>query len=219
MIEGIVGLPGNGKTLLACKMLHEAAAKGKRCFANFTSPAGVWERVVWEDIIKMENAFVLIDEAHMWFPSREWSRQGQDVLGIFQQHRKAGLDLVWIAQHENRVDVALRELTAYLHFCRKIGPIVIDLVYEACGKQKTRSEWFYGPHYYGLYWTEERVLGRGEKTSSPIVGVEPNFARYEDPLFDHVTIAKREKGSIAEKAPERTFYVSPWGGGMVEYED
>ena len=218
MIEGIVGLPGSGKTLLACRMIEKARKEGKRCFANFSSPDGRWERVVWDEIVKLDNCFVLLDEAHMWFPSRDWNKQTQDVLGIFQQHRKLGMDLVWIAQHENRIDVALRELTAYLHWCRKIGPFIIQLTHEACGKNKTKTQVWLASDYYGDYWTEERVLGRNERTDAPIVGVEPNFARYVDE-FGHVRIVRRERNAEPSgEQPERCYYVSPWSHRMVEFD-
>lgn len=212
-----MGLPGSGKTLLACRMLERAKREGKRCFANFSSVRGDWERVRWEEVVRLEDAFVVLDEAHMWFPAREWARQTQDVLGIFQQHRKVGLDLVWIAQHESRVDVALRELTAFLYSCRKVGPVIISLRHEACGKSKVGSEVWLASRYYGAYWTEERVLGRDEVCDDPIVGVKPNYARCVDEL-GHVRIVKMDGGEIPRGfTVERYYYRSKWSSQIVDF--
>ncbi|MBA4292694.1 hypothetical protein C0431_06945 [bacterium] len=126
MIEGIVGLPGNGKTLLAVRRILSALEARRRVLANFHSnPAGNWEFALWEDMKEASDALCVIDEAHMWFSARNWSKTVQTDLSIFQQHRKNGLDMIWVAQHENRVDVGIRELTAWIWDCRLIGQFVV----------------------------------------------------------------------------------------------
>lgn len=121
MIEGVVGLPGAGKTLWTVKRMLEAVKKKRRVVANFPSTKDLWETELWIDMVEEYQAWCVIDEAQMWFSAREWSKTKQVDLGVFQQHRKNGLDLTWIAQHENRVDVGLREITAFIWRVGRIG--------------------------------------------------------------------------------------------------
>lgn len=111
-IWGITGLPGAGKSLYAVHLMEKLQARGKRVLSNFHTRGGLSDFALWNDMKMATNAACIIDEAQTWFPSRFYKEQSKTELSAFQQHRKRGLDLYWIAQHEDRVDVALRELTA-----------------------------------------------------------------------------------------------------------
>lgn len=185
MIEGVVGLPGSGKTIFLVHRLLEARRAGRRTIANFSSAdcPPRWERLPWQSITWVEDAFVAIDEAHMWFPARSWDKTTQKELGYFQQHRKAGLDLIWSAQDFSRVDVALRELTAFAWSCQKVGPFVILRKFELSSQQRGMSlkrEILFAPLIYPRYFTEERVLLRDEISRAPIVGVRPKLVQVEN---------------------------------------
>jgi hypothetical protein len=54
---------------------------------------------------------VLIDELNLWAPSRLWEKLGLGVLQRWAYARKDGLDIVWSAQHEARIDKVAREVT------------------------------------------------------------------------------------------------------------
>lgn len=223
-IEGIVGYPGAGKTLYGVHKLLAAKAAGMRCFANLTCGLDPkqWDRVVWKDVVRLQNAFVLLDEAHMWFPARAYSQTTQAELAVFQQHRKAGLELCWIAQHESRIDVALRELTTCIHYIKPIKLPFLKMVNlvitcEGVSNRVLRRRFFWGGRYFGAYFTEERVLGRDEVTDAPLVGVYPNYARYIDEMgrVRIVAIEDVPQGTF----PDKLYYRSSvtWGGRMVEY--
>lgn len=117
-------MPGGGKTLFAVHKLLEARSARRRTVANFHSTRGLWEYALWDKMVEADNCLCVIDEAHMWFSARTWNKQSQADLAVFQQHRKNGLDLVWIAQHENRVDVAIREVTAWVWRVNRVGPMI-----------------------------------------------------------------------------------------------
>jgi len=169
MIESYTGLPGSGKTLNAVRRLLQAKAKGIPTFANFHSRSKSWDYVLFNDIKYLETGLVVLDEAHMSFSSRNWSKTTQEQLGLFQQHRKLGIDLIWIAQSASRVDLALRELTAYEHQHMKFGRFVrvrvIDPAMADSKRRPIKRYWYYiersiTDHYY----TEERIgdiNGRG----------------------------------------------------------
>src|SRR4051812_30452061 len=93
MIEAIVGLPGSGKTLWAVHRLLQAKKRGRHALANFLSRTGSWDFGLWADIAEAGNCLAVIDEAHMWFSARTWTKTNQLELSYFQQHRKEGVDL------------------------------------------------------------------------------------------------------------------------------
>lgn len=162
MIEGITGLPGGGKTLYAVRRLLEAKNKGRDVLANFHSRTGSWRFGLWSEVASAGNCLAVIDEAHMWFSARNWTKTQQHELAVFQQSRKEGLDLLWIAQHENRVDVAVREVTAFLWRCRRVGRFIVcrqttpDDPKQVTGRKIFRID----PGLYQHYFTEERIGDR-----------------------------------------------------------
>lgn len=153
MIEGIVGLPGNGKSLFATLLMEQAAKSGRRVLANF--PTEFSEFALWEDMVEADNCDCFIDEAQMWFSARNWTRTTQIELGVFQQHRKNGMNMYWIAQHENRVDVAMREITAYYNRVRKFGDfILVSRFTPDDAKTCMGRRLFFGPRLYDRYDTK-----------------------------------------------------------------
>jgi hypothetical protein len=110
------------------------------------------------------NALVIIDEAQMWFGSRAWQKNTQDELSYFQQSRKEGLDLIWIAQHEARVDTGLREITAYYKRCSMLfrsGVCRVRTVVPEDDKKTLESKLFKPSNsLFRHYWSEQRILSR-----------------------------------------------------------
>jgi hypothetical protein len=64
---------------------------------------------------------VAIDELNLWAPSRLWQELGIGVLNRWAYVRKDGLDIVWSAQHEARIDKVAREVTDHIWACRSFG--------------------------------------------------------------------------------------------------
>lgn len=52
----------------------------------------------------------VIDEIHVYFGAREWQNTGTDCSWFLTQHRKLGCDVVFITQHPDQCDKALRRL-------------------------------------------------------------------------------------------------------------
>lgn len=159
-IHAIVGLPGMGKTLYGVHMLRRV--KGRDRMSNLFPRSNEWRFVLWEEMKRAGHGVVLIDEAHMWFSSRELADQVE--LAAWQQHRKQGLDLWYTVQDINRVDKAVRELTAYMHLVRKFGDFVMvatyfpeDLNKNPPGKAAMRKIAWITPGDYSSYWTEQIV--------------------------------------------------------------
>lgn len=220
MITGIVGLPGDGKTLLGVKFLLDDMAEGRKVYANFSSRKQRWDRVSWSKVMQLMNATVLIDEAHMWFPARSSLRETtKHELAIFQQHRKGGLNFIWTAQHEDRIDVALRELTAFVYQCRRFGPFVLWSKFQGLKSTQMLQRGIIRINkYQHEYWTEERVLGRDEVATETVVGCRPNWARYDDG-FGRVWWRERNNGGPFLGRPESLWYESPYGGPWVRWDE
>lgn len=161
MITAITGYPGAGKTLFAVAQMVRAIRNGRRVVANFHSPTNLWRFALWEEMSAEDDCLCVIDEAHMWFSSRAWRDQSRSDLAAFQQHRKRGLDMIWIAQHENRVDAAIREVTATVTRVRRLGPVARyvtrdPMVIGRDGVIKTGFYWW--PSWaYNLYFTDEII--------------------------------------------------------------
>jgi len=52
----------------------------------------------------------VIDEVHVHFGAREWQQTGTDCTWFLTQHRKLGCDVIFITQHPEQTDKALRRL-------------------------------------------------------------------------------------------------------------
>jgi len=214
MIEGIVGLPGYGKTLFLVKRLIEAKGAGRTVYANFSSRKGRWDRLGWKSLIDHEDCVIGIDEAHMWFPARGYQNTTQNELGYFQQHRKAGVDLLWTAQNVARVDVALRELTAFFWKVDKLGDYIVARRYDDINfTSASKRIIFSAERYYPEYWTVERVLSRDEQSDMAIVGVRPSHARLEywDGSSVFLEVANHEELELQGIVKVERFYKDIFG--------
>jgi hypothetical protein len=124
MVEGYVGLPGYGKTYaMVSRALEVARRKGHQSeiFSNVPL-VGIRFTLIesFEELVGCQNGTILLDELGVWMSSRDSMKLPKPVRDMLAQHRKNGLDLYWTAQHENRVDSIIRELTAICWRCRKL---------------------------------------------------------------------------------------------------
>lgn len=130
MVEGVVGLMGEGKTYFTTLRALEALKDGKRVVANYAIHGGTVCNT-WDDLLdatipeivdgkpKKMDTLCIIDEANLWCPSRFWAKLDPRLLYAWSQSRKFGLDILWTAQHEARVDTALREITYQIWLSRR----------------------------------------------------------------------------------------------------
>jgi len=116
MIKGIVGLPGEGKTLWASKQIFEAINLGDIVYSNVhVNDTGDW--YYYEDfnlLTGIQKAFVVLDEAQVYMNSRNWKDFPPAFQAFAQQHRHQGVDILALTQNLNRVDITFRELVQEL---------------------------------------------------------------------------------------------------------
>jgi hypothetical protein len=162
MIQFVEGLPGAGKTILAVRWMLEARKEGRECLANFHCKTDAWQFGLWDDMKHADNKLCMIDEAYMWFNSRNYREQSTGDLAVFKQSRKNGMDLVCIDQAFERVDVAIREVTAFVWKTKKVGQFFVLKKFEPGRENKplARKVWRFQPELARHYWTEQYIGSR-----------------------------------------------------------
>ena len=117
MIEGAVGYPGAGKTYYAIFRAQRELKKGRAVYANFAIDGT--KLITPITMFQIEpGAFVILDEAQLWFGSRGWKDFGDDMTAFFSQTRKVGYTLLWISQDLSTVDKIIRDRTHLIHQLR-----------------------------------------------------------------------------------------------------
>lgn len=140
MIEGVVGLMGQGKTYYATREALKARDSGREVYANYyIEGCHYWSK--WSQVYDIRSGLIIIDEANLVCPSRFWQKVDPRLLYWWSQSRKLGLDILWTAQHEARVDTALREITYRVWRSRRVGRLFVWTAYvpEELRKEKRRA--------------------------------------------------------------------------------
>lgn len=121
MIEGYIGRPGSGKTYALTRRLLRIADKGRPVYANYHiehENVHVFEPA---DLMDLPPGVVALDEAHLYFPARGSLKLPMSWLAMMSQTRKRGWDILWTAQHENRIDRVVRDITNLMWHCQAWG--------------------------------------------------------------------------------------------------
>lgn len=119
----ITGRPGTGKTYILVKKALQFLAQGREVWSNF--------KIVWpkpnlhfftkiSELVLVKNGIVLMDEAQIYFNSRNWEALDERLQYKLQQHRKDGLDIYGTVQNFKRIDTLMRELVAFYYECSNI---------------------------------------------------------------------------------------------------
>jgi hypothetical protein len=127
-LYGIAGLTGEGKTYVMTRLGIKELERSKpdvqlyACY-HINYPE-LQDRIHFFDSTKeflsMENAIVLIDEASIWFNSRNWNSLDPKVQYKILQHRKDGLKIFATAQFWDGVDKYVRQNAHRYYEVKKI---------------------------------------------------------------------------------------------------
>jgi len=161
MVIAYTGKPGSGKTLSAVRYIVKDHRKTIYTNVKLEIPNKDIIRVVpsnLQDLKKLKDGIVFIDEANFVFSSRFWSRIPKDVIQFWAMHRKRGVDLILTSHSLKRIDVILRELVSYEIRCKTLGVFIINNWYDVDYNEKVKSSIFFGPRYYKYYDTYEMVV-------------------------------------------------------------
>ncbi len=115
MITAYVGLPGAGKTYGLVLEALKALQDDRDVYSNFyIDKEGITKISGFRDLLRIRNGVVILDELNLWFPSRLWNKIPPEILSLWAQSRKRGLDVFYSSQHLDRVDKVIREITNYV---------------------------------------------------------------------------------------------------------
>lgn len=82
------------------------------------------DHVDWVNYRFPKNSAILIDEAQLYFNSREFSKLtkngvGMELLDYLTMCRHYDVDIFFITQSSNRIDLQIRELSDYVFYLKK----------------------------------------------------------------------------------------------------
>jgi len=162
MVIAYTGKPGAGKTLSAVRYIVKD--RRQTVFSNVKLeipnkniveilPSNV------QDLKKLRDGIVFIDEANFVFSSRFWSRIPKDLIQFWAMHRKRGVDLILTSHSLKRIDIILRELVSYEIRCKTLlnGVFVVNNWYDVDYADKVKTSVFFGARFYKYYDTFEIV--------------------------------------------------------------
>lgn len=115
MIEGIFGLPGQGKTYEAVRRLLYRADLGRQCYSVTPVDHPNVELIRYEDVVDpyLPPGTIFLDEVHIKLPAGMHQRLDEDWFAKLSQTRKDRHSLLYTAQHESKVLKQLRDNTNY----------------------------------------------------------------------------------------------------------
>lgn len=124
MIEGIFGLPGQGKTYEGARRVLHAADNGRQCYSVTPINHPNVMTIEYDDVTDpwLPPGLIFLDEVHLVLSYTVWSRLDPKWFEKLSQTRKDGHDLIYTSQHESKVLKQLRDNTNYGWQTRAWGP-------------------------------------------------------------------------------------------------
>ncbi len=162
-IIAIDGGLGAGKSYLGVMLLYDEFLLGRPVYSN--SDVRFATRVAtWEQVCSIRDGVFLWDEAHLDIDSRMFGSNVSTTPWLTQT-RKLGVDIVYVTQNIDQVDIRLRRLTDVLIRCNKVSDdfgnrgtrfIVVEL--QPSPRIISDSTLAHSPFYYSLYDSYGLVL-------------------------------------------------------------
>jgi hypothetical protein len=118
MVEGFCGLPASGKTYYLAKLGTEAIKQGRPVYANFKLKGARYFKNLRE-VFHVRRGLILVDEINLLCPSRFWTSFPPSLAYFWSQTRKFQLDIYWTAQHPDRVDRIIKEISNWIWLIRR----------------------------------------------------------------------------------------------------
>lgn len=146
MINIITGKPGSGKSYFLAKKIKELLLKGKQVYVPSYfqvkyngSNLHYFEKL--EEIQRVQDATIFIDEAQIFFNCRQWEVLDPIFQYKLQQHRHHRLDIWGAVQNIKRLDVVVRELVHNYYEVRHLLGLFIVMQYSPDDANKVRRSW------------------------------------------------------------------------------
>jgi len=124
MINIIAGKTGSGKSAFLGRKVAEALKNGDTVYSyerfRFKDPRVKYFHKI-EEIAKLENCLVVLDEAQIWLNSRKWDQLPTSLQYALSQERHSGIDIWAATQHVNRIDTVMRELVHHYYEISRVA--------------------------------------------------------------------------------------------------
>lgn len=168
-IEALIGRPGSGKSYELTRRVLEAADRDRMVFTNYHVAHPNVYMFTPDQLLDLPPGLVVIDEAHLWFPARAALKLPMSWLAGMSQTRKKGWDLLMAAQHESRLDRAVRDVCSWMWLASAWGshnghPVVFASAswepefFRRPEKRFTRSFHFFSERVANAYNTHESLI-------------------------------------------------------------
>lgn len=126
MVYLICGQKGTGKSLTTVSILKKHLKNKYYNFIYCNTPINfckIIDNTNWVFNKFPENSAILIDEAQLYFNSREFSKLtkngvGNELLDYLTMCRHYKVDIYFITQSHNRIDLQIRELADYVYYLK-----------------------------------------------------------------------------------------------------
>lgn len=205
MITIYGGKLGCGKSYSATSYVWKLIHEGKDCYVNwkidFTDyykkkQRSIWYRIwnpranvgkvfYWEtmdDLYTLRNGEVFFDEAHMAIDARDFAKLPKDFKTKLTQSRKYGLNLHFISQHSQQIDIAVRRLANEYIQHTKVWRFFIWRAYDGEAIERLANPLFPAPKSQGVgfYWFSKRFA----KSYDTFALFKPFTQSPKEPMWD-----------------------------------
>lgn len=127
MVYLICGQKGTGKSLTTNSIVNNLLKKKYYDFVYCNKPlkyAKQIDSIEWVRYRFPENSAIIIDEAQLYFNSREFAKLtkngiGMELLDYLTMCRHYKVDIYFITQSHNRIDLQIRELSDYVYYLKR----------------------------------------------------------------------------------------------------
>lgn len=129
-LEIVEGIKGAGKTAFTTYRAYQAYKQKRQVFCNYklNFPFKFFTlEVLTKQMDTLQNATIIIDEAHLYFDAREFSSKKNQLFNKFQsQTRKRKLEVILTSQQYENVDLRIRKNLDVIHTCYPYRLVLID---------------------------------------------------------------------------------------------
>lgn len=119
MITCYFGVPGVGKTTLACKLARNGLKRYDHVYTNFYCKGT--EKIDYSDLatFKLYNSLIVLDELTLDADNRDFKSFSKSHKDFFTLHRHLGCDVIYLTQNYENIDKKIRDCTNELWYMSK----------------------------------------------------------------------------------------------------